>query len=131
TIFVLCRIYPEFGPAGPKTTFKEKLKSLIGVIEALLIFLFVIGGLYIGIFTPTEAGAVGVFLTLVITAIAGRLTWTGIVKSMRETLKISCFVFVLVTGAIIFGRFLAVTRLPFMIADFAAGLPVSPYIVLL
>ena len=130
TIFVLCRIYPEFGPAGPKTTFKEKLKSLIGVIEALVIFLFVIGGLYIGIFTPTEAGAVGVFLTLVITAVAGRLTWAGIVKSMRETLKISCFVFVLVTGAIIFGRFLAVTRLPFMIADFAAGLPVSPHIVL-
>jgi len=130
TIFVLCRIYPAFGPAGPKTTFKEKLKSLIGVIEALAIFLFVIGGLYIGIFTPTEAGAVGVFLTLVITAIAGKLTWTGIVKSMRETLKISCFVFVLVTGAIIFGRFLAVTRLPFIIADFAAGLPVSPYVVL-
>ena len=130
TIFVLCRIYPEFGPAGPKTTFKEKLKSLIGVVEALAIFVFVIGGLYIGIFTPTEAGAVGVFLTLVITAVAGRLTWAGIVKSMRETLKISCFVFVLVTGAIIFGRFLAVTRLPFMIADFAAGLPVSPYIVL-
>jgi len=130
TIFVLCRIYPEFGPAGPKTTFKEKLKSLIGVIEALVIFLFVIGGLYIGIFTPTEAGAVGVFLTLVITAVAGRLTWAGIVKSMRETLKISCFVFLLVTGAIIFGRFLAVTRLPFIIADFAAGLPVSPYIVL-
>jgi len=130
TIFVLCRIYPEFGPAGPETTLKEKLKSLIGVIEALVIFMFVIGGLYIGIFTPTEAGAVGVFLTLVITAIAGKLTWAGIVMSMRETLKISCFVFVLVTGAIIFGRFLAVTRLPFMIADFAAGLPVSPYIVL-
>ncbi|NNL40946.1 MAG: TRAP transporter large permease subunit, partial [Desulfobacterales bacterium] len=84
----------------------------------------------VGIFTPTEAGAVGVFLTLVISAIAGKLTWEGIVKSMRETLKISCFVFVLVTGAIIFGRFLAITRLPFMIADFAAGLPVSPYIVL-
>jgi tripartite ATP-independent transporter DctM subunit len=130
TIFVLCKIYPEFGPAGPKSTFKEKLKSLIGVVEALAIFVLVIGGLYIGIFTPTEAGAVGVFLTLAISAIAGKLTWSAVVKSMRETLKISCFVFVLVTGAIIFGRFLAITRLPFMIADFAAGLPVSPYIVL-
>ncbi|MBT8373743.1 MAG: TRAP transporter large permease [Deltaproteobacteria bacterium] len=130
TIFVLCKIYPEFGPAGPNATLKEKLKSLIGVLEALAIFVLVIGGLYIGIFTPTEAGAVGVFLTLVISLIAGKLTWSAIVKSMRETLKISCFVFVLVTGAIIFGRFLAITRLPFMIADFAAGLPVSPYIVL-
>ena len=130
TIFVLCKIYPEFGPAGPNATLKEKLKSLIGVLEALAIFVLVIGGLYIGIFTPTEAGAVGVFLTLVISLIAGKLTWSAIVKSMRETLKISCFVFVLVTGAVIFGRFLAVTRLPFMIAEFAAGLPVSPYIVL-
>ncbi|NNL41407.1 MAG: TRAP transporter large permease subunit, partial [Desulfobacterales bacterium] len=100
TIFVLCKIYPEFGPAGPNATLKEKLKSLIGVLEALAIFVLVIGGLYIGIFTPTEAGAVGVFLTLVISLIAGKLTWSAIVKSMRETLKISCFVFVLVTGAI-------------------------------
>ncbi len=130
TIFVLCRLFPDFGPAGPKTTFREKLKSLIGVIEALTIFVLVIGGLYIGVFTPTEAGAVGVLLTLVVAAAAKRLVWKGIINSMRETLKISCFVFVLVTGAIIFGRFLAVTRLPFMIADFAAGLPVSPYVIL-
>ncbi|MBW2123773.1 MAG: TRAP transporter large permease subunit, partial [Deltaproteobacteria bacterium] len=67
TIFVLCRINPTFGPAGPKTTFKEKVKSLAGVIEAVAIFVLVIGGLYAGLFTPTEAGAVGVFFTLVVT----------------------------------------------------------------
>ncbi len=130
TIMIITTLRPGAGPAGPKFSFKDKIISLKGTWHTLLLFLIVLGGIYGGIFTPTEAGAVGVFLTLVITAVAGRLTWTGIVKSMRETLKISCFVFVLVTGAIIFGRFLAVTRLPFMIADFAAGLPVSPYIVL-
>ncbi|MGD8725141.1 MAG: TRAP transporter large permease, partial [Desulfobacterales bacterium] len=130
TIFLLCRIYPNFGPAGPKTSFKEKLKSLLGVIEAIAIFVLVIGGLYIGFFTPTEAGAVGVFFTLVVSTVTGRLTWKGLIHSVENTLRISCMVFVLVTGAIIFGRFLAVTRLPFLIADFAAGLPVSPYAIL-
>ena len=130
TIFVICRIYPHFGPAGPKTRFKEKIRSLTGIIEALVIFVLVIGGLYAGIFTPTEAGAVGVFFTLIITAVTKRLTWKGLLDSVTETLKISCMVFILVSGAIIFGRFLAITRLPFMIADFAASLPVSPLVIL-
>ncbi len=130
TIFVVCRINPSYGPAGPKTSFKEKIISLTGVIEAVVIFILVIGGLYVGLFTPTEAGAVGVFFTLIVTIATRRITWKGIVSSVVETLKISAMVFFLVTGAIIFGRFLAVTRLPFMVADFASGLPVSPYVIL-
>ena len=106
------------------------MRSLLGVIEALLIFVMVIGGLYIGVFTPTEAGAVGVFSTLLVALVTRRLTWDGFLRSVRETLKISCMVFMLVTGAIIFGRFLAVTRLPFEVADFAASLPVSRYVIL-
>jgi tripartite ATP-independent transporter DctM subunit len=130
TIFFLCRINPKYGPAGPKTSFREKIKSLTGVIEAVAIFVLVIGGLYVGIFTPTEAGAVGVFFALVVILVTHRITWKGLISSMVDTLKISCMVFFLVTGAIIFGRFLAVTRLPFMVAEFASGLPVSPYVIL-
>ena len=130
TIYVLCRINPKFGPAGPKTSLKEKIKSLTGVVEAIVIFVLIIGGLYAGIFTPTEAGAVGVFFALVVTMAAGRITWEGLINSVMDTLKISSMVFFLVTGAIIFGRFLAITRLPFMVADFAASLPVSPYVIL-
>ena len=130
TILIICRIHPEFGPAGPKTTLKEKIRSLTGVIEAIAIFLLVIGGLYLGFFTPTEAGAAGVFLTLLVTVPSGRLTWNGLISSIMDTLKISCMAFVLVTGAIVFGRFLAITRLPFMVADFAAALPVSPFVIL-
>ncbi|MCK4790434.1 MAG: TRAP transporter large permease [Desulfobacteraceae bacterium] len=130
TISIVCRIHPEYGPAGPKTSLKEKIISLTGIIEAIAIFVLVIGGLYVGLFTPTEAGAVGVFFTLAVTVPFGRLTWKDMKNSIRDTLKISCMAFFLVTGAIIFGRFLAVTRLPFMLADFAASLPVSPYIIL-
>jgi tripartite ATP-independent transporter DctM subunit len=130
TISLLCRLFPQYGPAGPRFSFKEKMKSLIGVIEAVTIFVLVIGGLYLGLFTPTEAGAAGVFFTLVVSIATRRLSWRGFVDSFRETLKISCMVYMLITGAIIFGRFLAVTRLPFMVAEYAATLPVSPYVIL-
>jgi C4-dicarboxylate transporter DctM subunit len=130
TIVVICRINPQFGPAGPRTNLKEKIKSLTGVIEALAIFVLVIGGLYAGVFTPTEAGAAGVILTLMVTVPSRKLSWQGIMNSIKDSLKISCMAFVLVTGALIFGRFLAVTRLPFIIADFTASLPVSPYLIL-
>ena len=130
TIFLLCRINPAFGPPGPKTSFKEKIQSLTGVIESLIIFVLIIGGLYFGLFTPTEAGAAGVFFTLVVTVVTGRLKWKGLVSSIVDTLKISSMVFFLIAGAIIFGRFLAITRLPFMVAEFASGLPVSPNVIL-
>ena len=130
TIIILCRFYPEFGPAGPATSLADKVVSLVGVVEAVTIFVLVIGGLYLGLFTPTEAGAVGVFFTLLVSGLSRRLSWQGLLNSIEETLKISCMVFLLVTGAIIFGRFLAVTRLPFIVADFAIALPVSRYVVL-
>ena len=130
TISLLCRLYPQYGPAGPRFSLAEKIKSLIGVIEAVTIFVLVIGGLYLGFFTPTEAGAAGVFFTIVVSVASRRLSWKDFIDSVKETLKISCMVYMLVTGAIIFGRFLAVTRLPFMVADFAAALPVSPYVIL-
>jgi tripartite ATP-independent transporter DctM subunit len=131
TIVLLCRIHPDYGPAGPKASMRERVRSLGSVVEALVIFLLVIGGLYAGLFTPTEAGAVGVFFALLTTLVTRRLTWKGFVNSIRDSLKISCMVFFLVTGAIIFGRFLAITRLPFMVAEFAAALPVSPYVILI
>ena len=130
TILVLCRLRPDFGPAGPRTSLKEKIKSLPGIIEAVAIFILVMGGLFVGLFTPTEAGATGVFCTLLVTVTTRRLTWKGLIRSIAETLKVSCMVFVLVTGAIIFGRFLAVTRIPFLVADFATSLPVPPFVIL-
>jgi tripartite ATP-independent transporter DctM subunit len=130
TIIIICHINPRLGPSGPKSSFKEKVASLAGIFEAVAIFLLVIGGLYFGLFTPTEAGAVGVFFTLLVTVLTGRLTWQGLFNSVLETLRISSMVFFLITGAVIFGRFLAVTRITFLVAEFAANLPVSPYLIL-
>ncbi|MGD8386920.1 MAG: TRAP transporter large permease [Desulfobacteraceae bacterium] len=131
TIIVLCQLHPTYGPAGPKTDLKEKILSLKGLFDAIAIFALVIGGLYMGLFTPTEAGAAGVFLTLLVTVPAKKIGMKDFLKSIRDTIKVSCMAFVLVTGAIVFGRFMAVTRIPFELAEFAAGLPVSNYLILL
>jgi C4-dicarboxylate transporter DctM subunit len=130
TILFLCRASPRLGPPGPKTSLREKVDSLPSVLEAIAIFVMVIGGLYAGIFTPTEAGAFGVFATFIVSLLRRKLTWKGFIGSVKDTLWISCMCFFLVTGATIFGRFLAVTRLPFAVADLAAALPVSRYIIL-
>ena len=130
TVYLICRIHPELGPAGPKTTLKEKVKALFSVGEALSIFALVLGGLFFGLFTPTEAGAMGVFFTFCVALIGKGLTKKGLIEAFNSTLKISCMVFMLVTGAIIFGRFLAVTRLPFEVADLITQFPVPNYVIL-
>ena len=121
---------PEIGPRGPKSTWSEKIKSLSGLIETLLLFILVMGGLFAGFFTPTEAAGVGAFGTIII-ALAGRnLTWKGFVNALYDTTRISCMIFVVVAGATVFGHFLAVTRIPAEIGTFVSGMQLHPMIIM-
>jgi tripartite ATP-independent transporter DctM subunit len=131
TVLVMCLRKPELGPPGPATSMKEKLASLSGVIETLILFMLVIGGLYVGWFTPTEAGAAGAFGAMVVGLVRRRLSLKEIVLSASETLRISAMVVLLITGAVLFGRFLTVSRLPFELADWAAALPVPPLVIMM
>lgn len=124
TVVAVCRRHPDWGPVGPPTTWRERWHSLGGAFEMLVLFLLVMLGLFFGVFTPTEAGAAGSLLALAIAGFQQRLSWQGFLASVTDTLKISCMVIVIVTGALIFGRFLAVTRIPFDIADWVVGLPI-------
>jgi len=126
TIYILCRWKPNLGPAGAKTSLKEKIVAFPGVLEVLILFALVLGGLYAGWFTPTEAGAAGAFGAIIIALARRELTWQRFTKSILDTLQTSCMVVVLVTGAVIFGRFLTATRLPFFLADWASALPLPP-----
>lgn len=130
TIWYLCRKNPDWGPAGPKTTFAEKLRSLPGSIEMIIIFLLVMGGLFYGLFTPTEAGAAGAALALLVAVCSGQMTWKKFHLAVNDSLKISCMIMVICLGAIIFGRFLAITRLPFEAAGWVAGLPIPPIVII-
>jgi tripartite ATP-independent transporter DctM subunit len=130
TIYIRCRISPEQGPCGEKFTWAEKLKALWGLGETLIVFTLVIGGIFIGLFTPTEAAAIGAFGMLLIAMIRKQITWAGFVKSLMETLRTSCMVMMLIAGAVIFGKFLAVTRIPFEIAGWVSELQMAPFLVM-
>jgi len=123
TVYAVCWVYPDWGPAGPKSGLKEKLKSLSGTLEMLTLFLLVMFGLYFGFFTPTEAGAVGSLSAVLIGVVQRKLLWKGFVASIADTLRVSCMVIMIIAGAMIFGRFLTVTRIPFDIADWVVALP--------
>jgi tripartite ATP-independent transporter DctM subunit len=131
TVFLLCIRNPALGPKGPMADMKEKWISLTGVAEAMILFLLVIGGLYAGWFTPTEAGAAGSFGALLIGLVRRKLSRQEFVKAVAETIRISAMVVLLITGAVIFGKFLTVTRLPFELADWAASLNVPREAILL
>ncbi len=129
-IGMICRIDPQAGPPSQRTSLQEKFASLPGSIEMAVLFILVMSGLYAGWFTPTEAGAAGAFFSLII-AIAGRnLTWKRLVAALMDSVKTSSMILMIVAGAVIFGKFLTVTRLPFQAADWAAALPVPPWAIL-
>ena len=130
TIYIRVRIKPVLGPPGPKTSLREKLQSLSGVIEMLLIFGLVMGGLFKGFFTPTEAGAAGAFITLMLAVGRRHISWEKFFVAIWESVRISCMVLVIVAGATVFGHFLAVTRIPYILADWVAGLPLPPWAVM-
>ncbi len=131
TVFLMCLKNTSLGPPGPRTALREKLISLTGAVEAMILFLLVIGGLYAGWFTPTEAGAAGSFGAFLIGLTRRKLSKNEFVKAIAETIRISAMVVLLITGAVIFGRFLTVTRLPFELADWASSLNVPREVILI
>jgi len=130
TIYILCRWKPSLGPAGAKATWKERIKSLTGVIEMFLLFGLVMGGLFVGWFTPTEAGAAGAAGALIIALARRRLSWRGFLDALADTTRITAMVFLIVTGATIFGHFMSVTRVPFELAEWVGGLAMPPFVIM-
>jgi len=130
TIYLRVLKNPSLAPPGPKTSFKEKFRSFAGVIETLILFALVMGGIFFGIFTPTEAAAIGAFLTILIAVFRKQLTWHAFVKSLADTTKISCMIMVIVAGAVIFGHFMAITRVPYELAEWVGTLPLPPHAVM-
>ncbi|MBW1780042.1 MAG: TRAP transporter large permease [Deltaproteobacteria bacterium] len=122
---------PSLAPAGPKTSIRKKIRSFMGVIETLIIFGLVMGGIFFGIFTPTEAAAAGAFLTLVLAIVRRQLTWRGFLNSIADTTRISCMVMVIVAGATIFGHFMAVTRVPFELSHWVSHLPLPGFAIMM
>ncbi|OGP60627.1 MAG: C4-dicarboxylate ABC transporter permease, partial [Deltaproteobacteria bacterium RBG_13_52_11b] len=130
-VYGWCRMDPSLGPKGEKSTWKERIVSLLDVLWVLVIFLVVIGGLTWGFFTPTEAGSVGAFSVLLLSAVKKDIGLKGFVKSVAESLRTACMTLVLIAGSTVFGHFLVVTKIPILAADWITGLALPGYIVMI
>jgi len=129
-IFFKCRLNPSAGPSGPKTTWREKIGSLKNTWIVLALFLLVIGGIYFGVFSPTEAGGVGACGAFFFALVRRRLSWKDFKFALVTSAKTTGMIFFILVGAMMFGYFLAVTRLPVFMADFIGNLTVNRYIIL-
>lgn len=130
TVAVLCIRNPNLGPPSAPTTWKKKFQATTGIIEAILLFFLAIGGLFLGWFSPTQAGAVGAGGALLIGLGRRQLNWHNFIEAGKEALRTSCMVLFIITGAVIFGHFMAISTIPFRLADWIEQLPIHPMAVM-
>ena len=131
TVSFLTHRNPQRGPRGPRSTLKEKVGSLKSAWEVMLLFVVVIGGIYKGVFTPTEAAGIGAFGTFFFSLLRKRLKWDTFKTSLGSTIQTTGMLFLIILGAMIFGYFLSVTRLPMDLASVVSDLPVNRYVILM
>jgi tripartite ATP-independent transporter DctM subunit len=131
TIFVICWRNPKLGPPGPATTLREKIKAIPALGEVAIIFVIVLGGLMTGWFSATQAGGAGAGTVALLGLVKRSLTWRNLVEAAEDTLLISCMVMFVIFGATLFGRFMAVTRLPFMLSTWIGGLALPPAFIMI
>jgi tripartite ATP-independent transporter DctM subunit len=130
-IAVVCRIRPHYGPPAPKASLSEKLKSLRGCCEIVILIVFVLAGLIIGWFTPTEAGAVGAFGAIVMCTLRRRLDWEKLKQAIAATMKTTGMIYGILIGALIFNYFIAATTIPYVLSECISNLPMPPIVILI
>jgi len=126
TIYVLCRWKPSLGPRGPRYSLKEKVMSFASCGELIALIILVLGGIIFGWFSPTEAGAIGAAGAIIFSLFRRRLNWEKFKHALIETMKTTGMLYGILIGAFVFKYFMAVTTIPFAIADFVGGLPLPP-----
>lgn len=114
TVYMIARIKPTWAPSAPldNTSLVKKLTKTKDIWPVLILVMLVLGGIYTGLFTPTEAGAVGAFGTIVLSVISRKLTWARLRDSFAETTQTTAMIVLMITGAYIFTRFLSVSGAP-------------------
>ena len=122
TIGIWSRIDPKLAPSTPRTTWKEKLVSVRLTWPVVLLFLLVMGGIYGGIFTATEAGAVGAFGALVIALAKRQMSRHAFWLSLMDCARMTSMIIILLVGAYAFNAFMAITQIPTTFGEFLVGL---------
>jgi tripartite ATP-independent transporter DctM subunit len=131
TIYLLIRHKKFVGPAGQRFSRKEKLLALMNTGGPILLVALIIVGLYTGLFSPTEAAAVGAFGALVIVLFKGGLTKDNFIGSLREAAMTTAMIFTLIIGANILGYFMTVSHIPDGLSRWIVSVGISKYVVIL
>jgi tripartite ATP-independent transporter DctM subunit len=121
-IWVRCLITPSLGPRGPSATWQERWRAASGFLPILMLFFGVIGGLYVGAFTPTEGAGVGCAGVVLIAALKRRVTLPAMGRALEETALISAMMFAIIVAGYLLARFLAITGTAATIVDLLVGL---------
>jgi C4-dicarboxylate transporter, DctM subunit len=131
TVAIVVRIVPDAGPAGPRASRSERIRSVIDIWPVLLIFILVMGGIYVGFFTPTEGAGIGAVGTFLVAVTQGGMRWKGFVDALLGTAQTSGFIFLILLGAALFNAFLGFSQLPLRASEMfqESGLP--PMVILL
>ena len=130
TVAVIVWTRPKYLPAGPRVSWQERVAGLRDIWATMLLFCFVIGGLYGGLFTPTEAGGMGAGGAFLIGVLRGRLSRADVRRSLLQATRTAAAVFTVLIGALLFGYFLAITQTPQKVTEFLTGLGLGRYGVL-
>ena len=130
TIYLICKVNPSAAPASKRLPLQEAFKIPIGAWMTIILMLIVLGGIYVGIFTPTEAGGIGAFGALVLGLATRRLTWPRFVNALTNTISTSGMIFILIIGAMIFSTMLALSTLPFALVDIIMSVSLNRWVVL-
>jgi C4-dicarboxylate transporter, DctM subunit len=130
TIAIIVKVRPDWLPAGELKPWNERLQDLKAVWAPMVLFLFVIGGLYGGFFTPTEAGGVGASGAFILGVLRGKLNRTNTKEALLQATRTAAAVFTVLIGALLFGYFLTITESPQKLTAFLTSLGVGRYGVL-
>ncbi len=129
TVMIYVRISPESGPSGEKSTASQRLKAIKDIWTVLVIFILVIGGIYAGVFTPTEGAAFGAIGTGMLAYFHGGMRTDGFIESLLGAGQTTGMIFLIVLGADVLNAFLALTQLPLELADIISDSALSPLLV--
>ena len=131
TVIILCLRNPALAPRGPATSRKEKIEGLVGFGEALVVFGTVMVGLSFGWFTPTQGGAILAAAVLILGLARRQISWQNFLGAVDEALRITCMIMVIMAGGIVFNRFMAVTDVPYALANWLSAQPLPPMVIMI